>query len=216
MKNLKIEEYFAIGFKMAKKNYWIIFFRFIITVILVVIAAVTIIGLVFIPALLGGFYKFMLRAARGESKGIMDSWLYGFQNGMWWKSLLLMVISTLGTVAGFLLLLIPGIYLITAWLLAWFLLIDKGMFPTESLGKSRELVHAIGFWKVFGVYALLTVGIQILSVIPIVNILSLFILPFYLMIFVAVYENAIQNDSSHPNESLSSFKGGVSFSESKK
>jgi hypothetical protein len=201
MKDLKIEEYFTIGIEMAKKNYWVIFFRFIITVILCVIAAFTIIGLLFIPALLGGFYKFMLRAARGESEGIMDSWLHGFQNGMWWKTLLLMFITTIGVVLGFLLLLIPGIYLATVWLLAWFLLVDKGMLPTESLGQSRELVHAIGFWKVFGVYALLTIGFQIISIIPIVNILSLFALPFYLMIFVAVYENAIQNDSSLPLES---------------
>ena len=59
----------------------------------------------------------------------------------------------------------------------------------------------MGVWKVFGVYALLTIGIQIISVIPIVNILSLFALPFYLMIFVAVYENAIQNESMLPLES---------------
>ena len=201
MKDLKIEDYFTIGIEMAKKNYWLIFFRFIITCILCVVAAITIIGLLFIPALLGGFYKFMLRAARGESEGIMDSWLYGFQNGMWWKTLLLMFISFFGILLGLLLLLIPGIYLSTVWLLAWFFLVDKDMLPTESLGQSREQVHSMGFWKVFGVYALLTIGIQIISVIPIVNILSLFAIPFYLMIFVAVYENAIQNESMLPLES---------------
>ena len=201
MKDLKIKEYFTIGIEMAKKNYWLIFFRFIITFILCVVAAFTIIGLLFIPALIGGLYKFMLRAARGESEGIMDSWLYGFQNGMWWKSLLLMFISFFGILLGLLLLFIPGIYLSTVWLLAWFFLVDKDMLPTESLGQSREYVHSMGFWKVFGVYALLTIGIQIISVIPIVNILSLFALPFYLMIFVAVYENAIQNESMLPLES---------------
>ena len=201
MKDLKIKDYFTIGIEMAKKNYWLIFFRFIITCILCVVAAITIIGLLFIPALLGGFYKFMLRAARGESEGIMDSWLYGFQNGMWWKTLLLMFISFFGIFLGLLLLFIPGIYLATVWLLAWFFLVDKDMLPTESLGQSREQVHSMGFWKVFGVYALLTIGIQIISVIPIVNILSLFALPFYLMIFVAVYENAIQNESMLPLES---------------
>ena len=80
-------------------------------------------------------------------------------------------------------------------------LVDKGMLPTDSLGQSREHVHSIGFWRVFGVYALLTIGTQILSVIPIVNILLLFATPFYFMIFVAVYENAIQNESMLPLES---------------
>ena len=201
MKDLKIKVYFTIGIEMAKKNYWLIFFRFIITFILCVVAAFTIIGLLFIPALLGGFNKFMLRAARGESEGIMDSWLYGFQNGMWWKTLLLMFILSFGVFLGFLMLLIPGIYLSIVWLLAWFFLVDKGMLPTDSLGQSREHVHSIGFWRVFGVYALLTIGTQILSVIPIVNILLLFATPFYFMIFVAVYENAIQNESMLPLES---------------
>ena len=201
MKDLKIKEYFTIGIEMAKKNYWLIFFRFIITCILCVVAAFTIIGLLFIPAILGGFYKFMLRAARGESEGIMDSWLYGFQNGMWWKTLLLMIILFFGVFLGFLMLLIPGIYLSIVWLWAWFFLVDKGMLPTESLGQSRKHVHSIGFWKVFGVYTLLNIGFQILSVIPIVNILLLFATPFYLMIFVAFYENAIQNESMLPLES---------------
>ena len=47
----------------------------------------------------------------------------------------------------------------------------------------------LGFWKVFGVYILLTLGIQIISIIPIVNILALFALPFVMMVYVAIYEN---------------------------
>ena len=196
MKDLKIEEYFANGIELAKKNYWQIFLRTLVTGFLSVAAAVTVVGLFLLPAILGGFYKFLLRSARGESTGIMDSWLYGFQNGMWWKTLLLLVISLIAMICGFLLLVIPGIYLATVWLLAWFLLVDKEILPTDSLQQSRELVHSLGFWKVFGVYAILTIIIQIISAIPLVNLLTFFLMPFYLMIYVAIYENSIQNDSS--------------------
>ena len=200
MKDLKIEEYFTTGIEMAKANYWLIFGNFLITCVLCFLAAMTIIGILIIPALLAGYYKFLLRAARGEKVEFMDSWSSGFQDGLWWKSLLLMFLSALGILVGFILLVIPGIYLATAWLLAWFLLVDRDMLPTEALGKSRELVHEMGFWKVFGVYILLTIGLQIISVIPVVNILLLFAYPFVMMVYVALYENAINNDSPLPLE----------------
>ena len=153
MNKFTIEECFSFAFQLGKKSYWEVLIRFLITMILSVIAGFTIIGILLIPALFAGFYKFLIRSARGESKGIMDSWKYGFQNGMWWKTLLLIFISFFGIFLGLLMLLIPGIYLATVWLLAWFFLVDKGMLPTESLGQSREHVHSMGFWKVFGVYA---------------------------------------------------------------
>ena len=173
MKDLKIEEYFANGIELAKKNYWQIFLRTLVTSFLSVAAAVTIVGIFLLPAIMGGFYKFLLKTARGESDGIMDSWLYGFQNGMWWKTLLLLVISLIAMICGFLLLVIPGIYLATVWLLAWFLLVDNEILPTDSLQQSRELVHSLGFWKVFGVYAILTIIIQIISAIPLSSVSGL-------------------------------------------
>ncbi len=195
MTNFTIDECFSQAIKLGKQNYWAIFFRFLITIILSVLAAFTIIGLFFIPAIIAGFYKFLIRSARGESKGIMDSWKYGFQNGMWLGSLLLLILMAIGIFVGYLLLLIPGIYLTVAWALAWFLLVDKGSTPTESMGQSRDLVHSLGFWRVFGVYLITTIAYQIISIIPVVNFLIFFISPFYLMVFVAVYEKTNQVNS---------------------
>ena len=100
----------------------------------------------------------------------MESWSFGFKNGMWWKSLLMGIMYGLGILFGFLLFIIPGIFLATVWLLGWFVLVDRDVLPTQALGKSYELVQMLGFWKVFGVYILLTLGIQIISRRPIVNI----------------------------------------------
>ena len=200
LKDLKIEEYFSIGFELAKNYYWVILGNTLLTLLVSVIISFTIIGVLFIPALIAGLIKFLLSTVRGEKVGIMDSWKFGFQNGMWWKSLLLVFIVTIGVITGFILLVIPGIYLATAWILGMYLLVDRGMLPTDALGKSRELVHELGFWKVFGVYALTNIAIQIMSIIPVVNFFVILVLPFMSTIYLAIYENTIKDHSSHPTE----------------
>ena len=119
---------------------------------------------------------------------------------MWWKSLLLIIISALGISIGYLFLIIPGIYLSVAWLLVWFLIVDKDISVTESFGQSRALVHSLGFWRVFGVHILTAIGFQVIAFIPFVNILGFFAIPFYLMIYVAIYEKANQDNPSDISE----------------
>ena len=200
MNKFTIEECFSFAFQLGKESYAEVLVRFLITIVLSVIAGITIIGILLVPALIAGLYKFLIRSARGESKGIMDSWEYGFQNGMWWKSLLLIILSALGISIGYLFLIIPGIYLSVAWLLVWFLIVDKDISVTESFGQSRALVHSLGFWRVFGVHMLSAIGFQVIALIPLVNILGFFAIPFYLMIYVAIYEKANQDNPSDISE----------------
>ena len=114
-----------------------------------------------------------------------------FKNGMWWKALLFSIIYVLGIVLGFLLFIAPGLYLSTIWVLGIFLLVDKDMLPTEALGKSRELVHQLGFWKIFTVVIGLGIVTNIISLIPILGLFGIFLVPFIMMIYVAIYNNAI-------------------------
>ena len=202
MNKFTIEECFSFAFQLGKESYAEVLVRFLITIVLSVIAGITIIGILLVPALIAGLYKFLIRSARGESKGIMDSWKYGFQNGMWWKSLLLIILSVLGISVGYLFLIIPGIYLSVAWLLIWFLILDKDISVTESFGQSRALVHSLGFWRVFGVQILTGIGLQVIVLIPFVNILGFFAIPFYLMLYVAIYEKANQDNPSDISEPL--------------
>ena len=193
MKDLKMEEYFAIGFDSGKNNYWPILGNFLLTLIVIVIISFTIIGILFIPAFLAGYTKYLLNTVRGVKTSISECWKFGFKNGMWWKSLLLVFIMSIGVVVGLMLLIVPGLYLATVWLLAMFLLVDRSILPTDALGSSRELVHELGFWKVFGVYMLTNIVIQILTVIPVLNILAIFTIPFIYTIYLAVYENTIKD-----------------------
>jgi hypothetical protein len=66
----------------------------------------------------------------------------------------------------------------------------------DALGKSRELVHEVGFWKVFITVFALSLGIQLISLIPILGLFAmLFLYPLACMVYVAIYEHAIKGDT---------------------
>ncbi len=203
---MKAEEFFSEGLRLAKPEYWTIFFNFLIYFILIVIALVTVIGLLIVPSLAVGLVRFTIRVGRGEEVDVGDSLSWGFKDGMWWKSLVFCVIATIGMIIGFMLLILPGLYLSAAWFLGIYLLVDKGLAPMEALGKSRELVHEVGFWKVFIIIFAMSIGMQLIALIPVLGIvINAFLWPLVVMVYVAIYEHAIKGEEkkidSDPEES---------------
>mgnify|MGYP001450675048 CR=1 FL=1 len=209
MKDLRTEEYFSSGFQLAKLNYGTILLNIIVYFFLALILTFTILGIFLLPALAVGFYKFLIRAARRENVDVGDSLSEGFKNGMWWKSLVFIILSTLGIIVGLMLLILPGIYLLVAWLLGFYLLIDKGMGPMQALGKSRELVHKLGFWKVFVIFLAIYILESILFAIPFGVFIWFFLLPFILMVYIALYENAISDYAEDREDAVFAPSEGV-------
>tara|TARA_B100001175_G_C19428876_1_gene600126 strand:+ start:357 stop:980 length:624 start_codon:yes stop_codon:yes gene_type:complete len=192
---MKVEEFFSEGLRLAKPEYWTIFFNFLIYILLIVIAAITVIGLLIVPSLAAGLVRFTIRVGRGEEVDVGDSLSWGFQDGMWLKSLVFCVISFIGIIIGFMLLILPGIYLSVAWFLGFYLLIDKGLTPLEALGRSRELVHEVSFWKVLVILFAMSIGLQFISLIPVLGIVgNVFLWPLVAMVQFAIYEHAIKGD----------------------
>lgn len=196
MKEIRAGEYFSIGFELGKRNYWTIFFNYLIYAVLCICAGITIVGIFILPAILVGFVRFLLKAARGEDVEIGDSLSAGFKNGMWWKALSFSIIYIVGITLGLMLLIAPGLYLLTGWAVGFYLLVDKEMPPQEALTKSRELVHQLGFWKIFVVVITLAIITGITSIFPILDLFVVFLMPFLMMTQTAVYENAISNSST--------------------
>ena len=200
MKNFSIEKYLSIAFHLGKASYWVIFFNIIIYFGLMLLAGITIIGLLVLPALLAGLCKFLLKVARGEEVVIADSFSSGFDNGMWWKTLVYSLIMIIGVAIGYILLIIPGIYLSIAWSFGFYLVIDKGMTPLDALQKSRELVHQVGFWKILILNIIVGV-LGILQIIPVLGVLLYILMyPFISMLIPAVYENAISGSLVHTDK----------------
>ena len=201
MKNITIEKYVSIGFKLGRTSYWLILFNTIIYFALSILAGITIIGLLVVPALITSYCKFLLKVARGEVVVIADSFSEGFKNGMWWKTLLYSLIMIIGVAIGYILLIIPGIYLSIAWSFGFYLVIDKGMTPLDALQKSRELVHQIGFWKILGIFLIVGVINMLIQIIPTLGyLLYLFVYPFLIMVSPVIYENAIGGSLVHTDK----------------
>tara|TARA_B100001778_G_C18298007_1_gene498476 strand:+ start:68 stop:679 length:612 start_codon:yes stop_codon:yes gene_type:complete len=193
---MKVEEFFSEGFRLAKPEYWTIIFNCLIYLIVGIVAIFSIVGWLALPSLVAGFTRFTLRAARGSEVDVGDSMSWAFKDGMWSKSLVYGLVSTLGILIGFILLIIPGLYLIAAWALGWFLLVEERIRPMEALARSRELVHEIGFWKVFITIIVLMIGTQLIQLIPYVGpLLLLFLYPLIVMVYVSIFEHAIKGDT---------------------
>ena len=193
---MKVEEFFSEGFRLAKPEYWTIIFNCLIYLIVGIVAIFSIVGWLALPSLVAGFTRFTLRAARGSEVDVGDSMSWAFKDGMWSKSLVYGLVSTLGILIGFILLIIPGLYLIAAWALGWFLLVEERIRPMEALARSRELVHEIGFWKVFITIIVLQIGTQLIQLIPYVGpLLLLFLYPLIVMVYVSIFEHAIKGDT---------------------
>ena len=193
---MKVEEFFSEGFRLAKPEYWTIIFNCLIYLIVGIVAIFSIVGWLALPSLVAGFTRFTLRAARGSDVDVGDSMSWAFKDGMWSKSLVYGLVSTLGILIGFILLIIPGLYLIAAWALGWFLLVEERIRPMEALARSRELVHEVGFWKVFITIIVLQIGTQLIQLIPYVGpLLLLFLYPLIVMVYVSIFEHAIEGDT---------------------
>ena len=193
---MKVEEFFSEGFRLAKPEYWTIIFNCLIYLIVGIVAIFSIVGWLALPSLVAGFTRFTLRAARGSEVDVGDSMSWAFKDGMWSKSLVYGLVSTLGILIGFILLIIPGLYLIAAWALGWFLLVEERIRPMEALARSRELVHEVGFWKVFITIIVLQIGTQLIQLIPYVGpLLLLFLYPLIVMVYVSIFEHAIKGDA---------------------
>jgi Membrane domain of glycerophosphoryl diester phosphodiesterase len=60
------------------------------------------------------------------------------------------VLAALGIIGGLILLIVPGLYLLTRWILIAPVIVLEGRSAGESFGRSTELVRGRG-WSVFGV-----------------------------------------------------------------
>jgi hypothetical protein len=73
------------------------------------------------------------------------------------------VVAAIGIGIGFVLILVPGLILMTIWAVAApVVVLERPNGVARALGRSRELVHGNG-WQVFGVIFLLAFVIQVLA-----------------------------------------------------
>lgn len=94
------------------------------------------------------------------------------------------LLVTVLTFVGFLLLVVPGLYLTFAYMLVIPLVVDKGMGPWQAMEASRQAVHRCWF-KVFGLYFVMVL-IYLVSMIPL-GLGMIWTLPMFVMVNAILY-----------------------------
>jgi hypothetical protein len=74
------------------------------------------------------------------------------------------ILAGLGIAVGFVLLIVPGLYLLTIWSVIVPSIVVEGKSAGESFGRSRELVRGYG-WNVFGVIIITIAAVIVASLI---------------------------------------------------
>jgi len=102
----------------------------------------------------------VMALGRGEQPTATWSLARGFER--WGAVLAAVLLGGLATVAGFVLFVIPGIWLAVALYFASQAVVAEGRSPIEALRRSRELVTG-QWWRVFGIGIVFSVGIGVLT-----------------------------------------------------
>lgn len=146
MKAVDIRGSLKEGWKLFTQRGWYfigLFLAFVVLFILTAGDSAVVTALSYI--LYGGYFALLLKHARGE-RVVFDD-LFSIDS-RWISFAFLGLIKTVLILIGFLLLIIPGIYLSVRWMFAELLVIDKGLRPLEALKASSELTKGYR-WKLF-------------------------------------------------------------------
>ena len=183
--NFTIKKGIQGGIDITNSNYVVIWANGIIAFLASFLAAITIIGILAIPAIWIGYIESLLRIRRGGKVDFGAFFKVGFKQ--WWPLFVLVLLMFLGILAGYMLLIIPGVYLSVAWMFAIYLKIDRDISISDAFGESRRLVSNSGWWLLFLYVLLLGVAVQILTLIPILNLVYIFVFPYFIMMQLEAY-----------------------------
>ena len=134
---------------------------------------ISIIGIFAIPAVFGGYTESIIRLVSGKKVEIGDFFKVGFDN---FKVLLgANILRIFGILFGLILLIIPGVYLMTRWFFVTHIIICEQATVKESFARSKEITSTT-FWivltilfinTIFGSIVLtITSGILVLALTP--------------------------------------------------
>ena len=138
-----IESIYKQAFKTILAQIVVCIANTVIFFIVCVLLGITIIGLLAIPAVIGGYTESLIRSARGDQVGIGDFFKAGFNK---FGTLLgAEILFLLGVGIGLICFIIPGIYLMVRWFFLTQLIVDNDFGVSEAFQKSGEMVFGM-FW----------------------------------------------------------------------
>jgi hypothetical protein len=137
--------------------------------------------------LFGGYCFMMLNAMRKADKKIELNDMFKMLN-KFWPLLGLFFLQGIAIFTGLLLLIIPGILLMTMWLYSYFIMVDKNKGVMDSLKASWNLVKEKGLWINLALAVIYVLLSGVSGQIPYVGwLLNLFMIPFGILFITSAY-----------------------------
>ena len=175
--SITIELLYKNSFKILLDNIVVCIANTIIAVIVCILLCVTVIGILAIPAVFGGYTESMIRMSLGQKVEIGKFFSSGFNR--WGTLLFANVIYCIGVLIGLVCFIIPGIYLMIRWFFITQIIVNEGLTVSEAFTKSGNMISN-KFWEVTAVFIICAIidtiggmfGILILATIPYISIVS--------------------------------------------
>ena len=205
--NFELEKALYGGFNFGKSNYVLIWVNGFIAVCASVLAAITVVGILALPAIWAGFTESLLRIRRGEEVKMGVFFRAGFNQ--WGAFFIIILLLALGIMAGFALLIIPGIYLLVAWYFVFYLKIDNHeMSISDCFSKSMNLVSEAGWLKLFIFVLIITVPVSIVNMFTF-ELASIVLFPFISMMQVEAYMLISENNEPSNSNLIADSNEGI-------
>ena len=179
-----IEELYKTSFAIFIDNIVICIANAAIACIMSFIFTITIIGIIGIPAIWGGYLNSMIKLVRGEKEDIGAFLKFGFNH---WSSLLgATIFACLGIFVGTCFFIIPGLYLMVKWTFVSHYIVDGQKSMGDAFSSSSSLISNDNFWPIAIVF-IINYAIGIVAA-------PLFIvaMPFTTLVFANYYVNLSQ------------------------
>ena len=152
--SFSIESLLKSSFKILLDNIVVCIANTIIAIISSILLAITLIGILFIPAVWGGYVNSIIKMTLGQKIEIGKFFSSGFNR---WSTLLFAnIIYIIGIFLGLICLIIPGIYLMIRWIFVIQIIVYEGLNPSEAFTKSGEMVSN-KFWEVVAIFIICTI-----------------------------------------------------------
>jgi hypothetical protein len=155
--HLRVGDCIGRSFELFMRHFWLLLGT---TAIVYIIKGVPMVGWLLSGVLNGGVFFLYLRLIRGQKAEFSDAFC-GF-NQSFVPLFLAGLVTSILTSAGYMLCILPGIYLAVAWILTEPLVIDKNLDFWPAMELSRKVITA-HWWEFLGL-ALLCLLVLLLGV----------------------------------------------------
>ena len=200
---MTFEQYFSTTYREVVKNYFPLLIAGIVFGLLFILSFVFIIGIIIWPAISVASVHYIVNYARNGNTDIGASLSQAFKNGAWLRIWPFAILYFLAIFFGLIALIIPGIYLIYRYAFSVYFIVDQGSGSLDGMGESAKLLHGIGFWKIFGIFVVTNILLELLLIIPVIGWIGyILLLPFWWYITALPYINWTNNTNSNSSEGV--------------